>query len=118
MSNSNKNNDSGIYLICFDKPLHHARHYLGWSSDISSRLLGHASGRGSALMAAVVRAGISYTVSRTWPGATRTDERKLKSRNNIAMLCPRCRSRYLANHYEKRRTLRKAKQLYRVASAV
>jgi hypothetical protein len=84
-----------LYLIHFAKPLHHARHYLGYSTDENSlpvRLERHASGQGAKLMAAVARAGIGFQVVRTWPDGTRADERRLKNQKNApARLCPVCR---------------------------
>jgi len=79
-----------IYLICFHRPLHHARHYLGWTSDLPDRLARHASGNGSRLMAAVGRARIGWTLARTWVGVTRADERRMHKMKNGPRLCPRC----------------------------
>jgi hypothetical protein len=83
-----------VYLIHFAKPFHHAKHYVGFSTDADSlprRIERHASGRGSKLMAAVARAGIGFHVVRTWPDATRDDERKLKNAKNTPRFCPVCR---------------------------
>ena len=78
-----------VYLIHFDLPYRHARHYLGWTRDLSARLSDHASGRGARLMAVVTAAGIGWDVVRTWNG-TRSDERRLKRRGGRARLCPIC----------------------------
>lgn len=78
-----------VYLICFARPYHHARHYLGTTKDLKSRLATHLAGRGSPLVRAVVRAGIGCTVVRTWKGG-RTLERRLKNGKNVPRLCPRC----------------------------
>lgn len=51
-----------IYLVHFDRPLHHARHYLGWSENVDSRIVRHEAGRGSRIMRAVVQAGIDFRV--------------------------------------------------------
>lgn len=32
---------STIYLLHFDKPLHHAKHYLGLADDLEARLARH-----------------------------------------------------------------------------
>ena len=73
-----------IYLLHFDRPLHHARHYLGWTEGetLTERLDRHRSGHGSKLVAAVRRAGIDFKVARIWSG-TRHDERKLKKSKNV-----------------------------------
>jgi predicted GIY-YIG superfamily endonuclease len=36
---------STIYLLHLDKPLRHARHYVGLADDLPARLERHASGR-------------------------------------------------------------------------
>jgi predicted GIY-YIG superfamily endonuclease len=86
-----------IYLIHFERPIGdlqnphgYAQHYLGWTDDLSSRIEAHRSGNGSALMAAVNRAGIDWRVVRVWQG-DRALERKLKNRKNAPKLCPICR---------------------------
>lgn len=80
-----------IYLIHFDRPFKHARHYLGWTRtyNIEARLGHHLKGSGSRLMRAVSLAGIGWTVSRTWTG-TRSDERRLHNRKKSPDLCPMC----------------------------
>lgn len=44
-----------IYLIHFVRPYKHAKHYLGWTQDLSARLTAHRTGNGSRLMAVVTR---------------------------------------------------------------
>ncbi|MCP4593686.1 MAG: endonuclease [bacterium] len=85
-----------VYLIHFDRPLGdldnprgQARHYLGYSDDLEARLERHREGNGAAIMAAVVRAGIDWTVARIWDG-DRELERRLKKRHNSPRLCPIC----------------------------
>lgn len=36
-----------IYVLHFDRPLHHARHYVGYARNLRARLQAHAGGRGS-----------------------------------------------------------------------
>lgn len=78
-----------IYLLHFDKPLKHARHYIGWTGNLDERLMDHAEGRGSALMAAVSGAGIAFSVAKTWKG-DRHFERRLKNRKCTPKFCPVC----------------------------
>jgi len=78
-----------VYLIHFDKPLKHARHYLGWADRLDARLAHHRTGNGARLMAAVATAGIGWEVVRTWPG-DRTWERRLKRGKNAPQICPVC----------------------------
>jgi hypothetical protein len=85
-----------VYLIHFDQPLGdlsnprgQARHYLGYTDDLQARLEAHRRGNGSAIMAAVTRAGITWQLARTWDG-DRGLERQLKARHNSPQLCPIC----------------------------
>jgi hypothetical protein len=79
------------YLLHFDAPFGHARHYLGWASpgNLAGRLAHHAAGSGSNLLRHVAKAGIGWELTRTWPG-DRNLERRLKNRGGHARLCPAC----------------------------
>jgi hypothetical protein len=79
-----------IYLLHFDRPLHHARHYLGYAADIDKRVARHWAGHGSRLVRAVMQAGIGVKVVCRWDG-DRHLERKLHNRKNSSRLCPICR---------------------------
>lgn len=68
------------YLVHLHAPFGHAQHYLGWSADPAYRLRHHAAGSGSNLLRHVRLAGISWSLVRVWPGATRTVERGLHDR--------------------------------------
>src|SRR6266567_6741267 len=81
---------SKVYLIHLDKPLNHARHYLGFSEDLFKRLQQHRNGQGAAFMRAIEKQGISWHVSRIWDG-DRAFERVLKDQHNASHLCPTCR---------------------------
>lgn len=80
-----------VYLLCFDRPFGHARHYMGWASsgNLAARLAHHEAGSGANLLRHVSAAGIGWQLARTWPG-DRTRERQLKSRGQTRR-CPRCR---------------------------
>jgi hypothetical protein len=72
-----------VYLIHLDRPLAHARHYLGSTDDLERRLHEHEQGNGSKMLAAVARAGIPWRLGRTksWPQllpGNRAWERRLK----------------------------------------
>ncbi len=82
--------ERGVYLLHFTQPHAHARHYLGWSDDIPARLEAHRKGQGARLVEAIVATGNSFTLVRTWPGATRADERRLKRRKHGPRLSPLC----------------------------
>ena len=79
-----------VYLLHFDTPLKHARHYTGWSANLALRLAEHASGHGARLTEVVASAGIGWSLARTWPGVTRTFERKLKNQGGASRRCPLC----------------------------
>jgi predicted GIY-YIG superfamily endonuclease len=78
-----------VYLIHLDEPYKHARHYLGWTTDLNSRLEAHQAGRGARLMEVVKAAGITWRLARTWPGS-RDRERAIKNRHEAPRLCPEC----------------------------
>ena len=80
----------GVYLLHFDKPYHHAAHYLGYSPRIAERLDLHAAGHGARLTQVVKDAGIGWRLVRVWPKATRRDERRLKNRGSSRRHCPVC----------------------------
>lgn len=79
-----------VYLIHFDSPLHHAKHYLGWTKNLDARLEEHRKGNGSKLLAALRRAGISWRLVRTWDNVDRHFERKLKKRKKATQFCSAC----------------------------
>lgn len=80
-----------IYLLHFSEPYVRARHYLGWTErDVSARLAEHLKGKGSPLVRAVVSAGITVSLVRTWEGVTRHEERRLKNLKGIKRHCPAC----------------------------
>lgn len=81
-----------VYLIHFAEPYEHARHYVGWTQNLPWRLGHHRAGTGSRLMAAVSKAGIDWAVVRTWPGASRSFERRIKAKA-AARWCPVCSDR-------------------------
>lgn len=85
----------GVYLICFNERFKHAGHYLGWASNIAERVEVHRSSgnKCSRLLRAVNAAGIAWEVVKTWPGAEKGFERKLKNRGGLARCCPRCKEK-------------------------
>ena len=78
-----------VYLIHFDKPYKHARHYLGSASDLNARLEEHRAGHGARLIQVIQEAGITWRLARTWEGG-RLLEHYLKMRKNSPRLCPLC----------------------------
>jgi predicted GIY-YIG superfamily endonuclease len=80
-----------IYLLHFDRPYLHARHYTGYTTDLPARLAAHQNGTGAHLLAVVHAKGIGWTLARTWAG-TRGRERALKRQGGASRRCPLCRS--------------------------
>lgn len=81
-----------VYLIHFDRPFGHARHYIGYSADeetLPRRLDHHRKGTGSTLMRHVSAAGIGWQVVRVWPDKGRLFERELKQHSGTRY-CPTC----------------------------
>lgn len=79
-----------VYLIHLDKPIGHARHYIGYSKDPRARLKRHRAGRGGRLLAVAAKRGIYFDIVRVWPDAGQAWERRLKRQNNASRLCPAC----------------------------
>lgn len=82
--------DGTVYLLHFDEPFGHAKHYTGWASDLYGRLAHHGGPSGANLLWHVAKAGIGWSLARTWEG-DRYLERRLKRRGGAARLCPVCR---------------------------
>lgn len=79
-----------VYLLCYNKPLYHAKHYLGNTSNLDNRIRRHRSGQSRAhLPMAFHKLGIDFIVSRTWEGSFAL-EKQLKKRKNNRKLCPIC----------------------------
>lgn len=89
--------DSYVYLLHFEQPYKHARHYLGSTGNLEARMRLHRNGNGARLMEVVSEAGISWQVSRLWRTDTREAalelERKLKRQHDGVRLCPICQHR-------------------------
>ena len=81
-----------VYLLHFERRLHHAGHYLGSTDDLTRRLAEHRAGRGARLIEVITEAGIDFVLARTWQG-DRNLERRLKRRKEAPRLCPLCQGR-------------------------
>ena len=78
-----------IYMLHFDRPYRHARHYVGWTDDLLDRLDRHATGHGARLVAVIWQAGIGFTLVRICEGTRRT-ERAIKNAGGAVRYCPAC----------------------------
>jgi predicted GIY-YIG superfamily endonuclease len=79
----------GVYLIHFNTPYKHAKHYLGYSQNIGERIIQHELNQGARLMQVVNDAGLEWKVSRVWLDGSRQLERSLKGRGK-SRICPIC----------------------------
>lgn len=78
-----------VYLIHFDRPIFHSRHYLGCTSSLRARLLRHALGNGANLLRVARHRDIEWTVARIWRAGFDV-ERNLKDLKNMPRYCPMC----------------------------
>jgi hypothetical protein len=79
-----------VYLLHFDRPYKHARHYIGWTAgDLTRRLRQHRNGSGARLLEVITAEGIGFVVARVWDGG-RNLERSLKRRGGASRCCPLC----------------------------
>jgi hypothetical protein len=78
-----------IYLLHFDRPYRHARHYCGWTINLPERLARHATGHGARLLEVVAAEGIGWQLARTWIG-DRHRERAIKNQGGVSRSCPTC----------------------------
>lgn len=81
-----------VYMLHFNRPVRHARHYRGWAhvDKLDERLAHHAAGTGAKLTALAVRLGIGWQVALTMPGDKHL-ERKMHNVGGAAKICPICK---------------------------
>jgi len=89
-----------VYLIHFNEPFKHAKHYVGWTTDVESRILCHKEGRGARLMQVLNENGIDWQLVRVWEGASRGFERKIKNMKKTSLYCPICNPNVKDKLYE------------------
>jgi hypothetical protein len=84
-----------VYLLHFARPLGNltnpraqARHYVGFSDDLEGRLVEQLAGRGAKIVAAALKAGITFEVF-SWP-APLAVEKLIKATKKAARYCPTC----------------------------
>jgi predicted GIY-YIG superfamily endonuclease len=90
-----------VYLLHFSEPYKHARHYTGWTADLTARLADHRAGRGARLITVITDAGLTFTLARHRPG-TRNDERAIKRCGGAVRYCPLCTPAPRAGRWEPR----------------
>lgn len=78
------------YLLHFDSPYRHARHYVGWAGELYLRLAQHGTSHGARLLQVVAEHGIGWRLARTWSGTSRHFERRVKRGGAGTKFCPLC----------------------------
>ena len=82
-----------IYIIHFDTPLEHAKHYCGCTEHLIQRLERHANGAGSNLCRVLRTKGIEWTLgalAQCTKTEMRRQERKLKEIGHTPRYCEIC----------------------------
>jgi len=83
-----------VYILHFQQPLHHAKHYVGSTTDIVGRVKKHATGDGARLTAVVKENGGHFRVAAlfqpTRSESIRLLEIVLKRKKNACKYCPIC----------------------------
>jgi predicted GIY-YIG superfamily endonuclease len=84
-----------IYLLHFDEPLSHARHYLGSTEDLPQRLAAHANGQGARITEVLKENGQHWTLAAIFQPIDKTEtirelESKTKKQKASPTYCPIC----------------------------
>jgi predicted GIY-YIG superfamily endonuclease len=91
--NNQRSTTMAVYLLHFDRPYRHAKHYLGYTKDLAQRMSQHACGRGARLVEVITAAGIGFRLVRVWSDGTRKTERQVKRQKQSVRFCPVCSTR-------------------------
>lgn len=78
-----------VYILHFDKPLKHAKHYVGFAVNVNKRVEKHRKGTGARLTQVLKQVGIGFVVAAVLPGE-RDLERKIKNQKHTDRFCPIC----------------------------
>lgn len=84
----------GLYLLHFDEPYQHARHYLGYAKrDVRAyaRDVANYLEAPHELVYAAQSAGIELEVVAVWEGWDRDDRDRLRAGGGLSRHCPTCR---------------------------
>lgn len=82
-----------VYILHFEKPYKHARHYVGFTTDLDRRQREHTHYCRSPLLKAVRAAGIRWYLAVVFEGGRKL-ERKIKESNHTSRYCPLCNTRF------------------------
>jgi hypothetical protein len=84
---------SFIYILHFERPLCHAQHYTGATTNLIRRTARHQKGHGAAITAAVVAEGIAMHIGGIYmvtDGNLFDAEKRAKARKNGRTMCQIC----------------------------
>lgn len=96
------------YLLCFaHNPVGHAKHYVGSTQHLPTRLYHHRRGWAASLTREVRRRGGSLKLARTWSGQRETE---IKAQKNAPLLCPLCAGNRALERKVKRTVTERCKQ--------
>lgn len=86
---------TGVYILHFNVPLKHAKHYVGFSNDVDTRIQEHREGRSRArIMEVLAERKIDFVLARVFEGEGKAFERQLKKRKNTPKYCPICKEKH------------------------
>lgn len=85
-----------VYVIHFNKPYKHARHYTGIAKDVDQRMKEHLGGYGAKLTKVIKEAGIgfSHSIIKEYPtfSEAKAEEKRLKTKiKKPQRYCPICK---------------------------
>lgn len=91
-----------VYILHFDRPVGHAQHYTGFSTQIIRRIRHHRCGTGARLTQVARERGIGFKIGKLWRGPQygRSFERKIKTIAHPKRFCSICRMRAKSAHLE------------------
>lgn len=81
-----------VYLLHFNPPYKHAKHYIGFAKDSAiERIKMHRRGVGARLTQVAVENGITLEIAKIWKRKGRKFERELKNKKCAGRFCPMCK---------------------------
>ncbi len=91
-----------VYIIHFSRAISgRVKHYIGFANNLEGRLQHHRNGSGARLTQVAAERGIEMILARTFAGADRSFERRLKNTKNAARYCPLCSGKRAREYHPK-----------------
>jgi predicted GIY-YIG superfamily endonuclease len=81
-----------VYILHFSKNLAHAKHYIGFTTDLNQRIKDHHAGNSNSakIMQAVKQNSITFIIGNIFKNKTRSFERNLKNQKHSNRYCAIC----------------------------